>query len=83
MKAERGVTFVELDAILQEPADESLPPEQESFDDLGEGLGVTYGLTEELRIGEKERLRDQHRWELNPQCAEDYISRTHTRGRVV
>lgn len=36
---------------------------------------VIYEDGEPLRVGEKERRRDQHRWELEPASAEDYADR--------
>ena len=41
---------------------------------MGKAVGVTYGDTEELRVGEKRELIN--RWELNPASSEDYIERT-------
>lgn len=43
-----------------------------SNDDL-----VIYEDGEPLRVGEKERQRDRHRWELEPASAEDYVDRMH------
>jgi hypothetical protein len=28
-----------------------------------------------LKVGEKERERDRHRWELDPASSEDYVER--------
>jgi hypothetical protein len=36
---------------------------------------VIYEDGEPLRVGEKERQRDRHRWELEPASAEDYADR--------
>ena len=44
---------------------------------IGEALGLTYGYSEMLRFGEKERRRDAHRWELDPASADDYAERMH------
>jgi len=41
-------------------------PDQNGVDDLGRAMGVTYQDDEALRAGEKERSRDEHRWELDP-----------------
>jgi hypothetical protein len=54
----------------------SMPtPDQNVVDEIGEALGVTYEDNEELKAGEKERSRDQHRWELDPASSEDYKDR--------
>lgn len=45
-------------------------------DDLS-GL-VTYEDGEPLRVGQKERWRDCHRWELDPASSEDYVDRSRT-----
>src|SRR5512140_3969081 len=37
-------------------------PDQNVVDDIGRGMGVTYADDEELKVGEKERSRDKHRW---------------------
>ena len=37
---------------------------------------VIYEDGEPLRIGEKERRRDCHRWELDPASSEDYADRS-------
>ena len=50
-------------------------PEQNDTDDLGRAVGVTYSDDEELKVGEKERERDKHRWELDPASADDYQDR--------
>jgi hypothetical protein len=51
-------------------------PGQSVVDDIGRGMGVTYADDEELKVGEKERSRDIHRWELDPASSEDYKDRT-------
>ena len=50
-------------------------PGQNDVDELGKALGVTYADGEALRIGENQRSRDKHRWELDPASSEDYASR--------
>ena len=50
-------------------------PGQNDVDDLGRAIGVTYADGEELTGGEKQRLRDERRWELDPASADDYESR--------
>ena len=51
-------------------------PGQNDLDKMGKAVGVTYGDTEELRIGEKRGSRDKNRWELDPTSSEDYVDRT-------
>ena len=51
-------------------------PEQNVVDDIGRAMGVTYQDDEELKVGEKERERDRHRWELDPASSDDYQDRT-------
>jgi hypothetical protein len=54
----------------------SMPaPDQNVVEEIGEAIGVTYADDEELKVGEKERSRDQHRWELDPASSEDYRER--------
>lgn len=50
-------------------------PDQNVVDEYGAALGLTYKTDEELRFGDKEHSRDQHRWELDPASAEDYVER--------
>jgi len=50
-------------------------PGQNVIDDIGSAMGITYATDEELKVGEKERSRDKHRWELDPASAEDYKDR--------
>jgi hypothetical protein len=45
-------------------------------DDVGAAMGVTYADNEELKFGEKERSRDEKRWELDPASSDDYQERT-------
>lgn len=47
----------------------------DGFDEMGWAEGLDYQDGEPLRVGEKERERDQHRWELDPASAEDYSER--------
>jgi hypothetical protein len=56
-------------------AGSSQTPERNDLDARGRALGITYASDEELRPGEKERARDEHRWELDPASAEDYPAR--------
>lgn len=50
-------------------------PEQNNVQEMGEALGITYADNEELKVGEKERERDRHRWELDPASSDDYQDR--------
>ena len=60
----------------------SMPtPGQNDVEQIGEALGVTYQDDEELKVGEKERERDKHRWELDPASSDDYQDRTRDKNR--
>jgi len=50
-------------------------PDQDVVDDLGRAVGVTYADSEPLRPEEKERQRDEERWEVDPASSEDYVDR--------
>jgi len=50
-------------------------PEQNQVSDIGRAMGIEYADDEELKVGEKERERDRHRWELDPASSEDYVER--------
>ncbi|MCU1228390.1 MAG: hypothetical protein JWO97_1274 [Acidobacteria bacterium] len=50
-------------------------PEQNQVSDIGRAMGIEYADDEELKVGEKERERDRHRWELDPASSEDYRDR--------
>ena len=77
------VTGGDLDAQFEaaqfsgdESAVSSMPtPEHNVVDDIGRAMGVTYEDGEELKVGEKERSRDKHRWELDPASSDDYQDR--------
>lgn len=65
-----------------ESAVSSMPtPEHNMVDDIGKAMGVTYSDNEELRFGEKERSRDQKRWELDPASSDDYQDRVRDEDR--
>ena len=65
-----------------ESAISSMPtPEANVVDDIGRSIGVTYEDNEELKVGEKERSRDTHRWELDPASSDDYIDRVKDENR--
>jgi len=54
----------------------SMPtPEQNDVQEMGAAMGVSYQDNEELKVGEKERERDKHRWELDPASSDDYKER--------
>lgn len=54
----------------------SMPtPGQNNVQEMGEAMGISYEDNEELKVGEKERSRDKHRWELDPASSEDYKDR--------
>ena len=55
-------------------------PDQSVVDDIGRAMGVTYNDGEEIKAGEKERSRDEHRWELDPASSEDYNDRVRDEG---
>ncbi len=54
------------------PGGDNLTPDQESVEDMGEALGVSYQDNEELKGSDKVVERDKHRWELDPASADDY-----------
>ncbi|HYS53179.1 MAG TPA: DUF6335 family protein [Thermoanaerobaculia bacterium] len=56
-------------------------PGQDNVQEIGEAVGVTYQDNEELKVGEKERSRDQKRWELDPASSDDYQDRLRDRDR--
>jgi hypothetical protein len=46
-------------------------PDQDQVDEIGRAAGLTYRDDEPLNTGERLEERDRHRWELNPESAED------------
>jgi len=59
-----------------EAATGSMPtPEQNDVEETGRAMGINYQEGEELKVGDKERSRDKHRWELDPASADDYQER--------
>lgn len=46
-------------------------PDQDEVDEIGEAYGITYEDDEPLHTGEMLEERDEHRWELNPESAEE------------
>ena len=81
--ADPTITAGDLDAqweAAQFTGDESAvssmsTPDQNVVDDIGTAMGVTYQDAEELKVGEKERSRDEKRWELDPASSDDYRER--------
>ena len=57
----------------------SSTPDQNVVEETAGAMGITYADDEELKVGEKERSRDEHRWELDPASSEDYQDRVKTR----
>ncbi len=58
--------------VGEETVGGSVPtPDQDNVDELGEAVGLTYADDEPLGIDDKLEDRDRHRWELNPDSAED------------
>lgn len=82
--ADTTITAGDLDANFtnaQFSGDESAvssssTPDQNEVDEIGAAMGIQYASDEELKVGEKERSRDKHRWELDPASSEDYRDRT-------
>jgi len=60
------------DAPSGPPAEFRFTPDQESVEDMGQALGVSYEDNEELKGSDKVIERDKHRWELDPASADDY-----------
>jgi hypothetical protein len=56
-------------------------PDQNVVEELGDALGISYQIDEELHCGVKEEARDLHRWELDPASSEDYRERARAAGR--
>jgi hypothetical protein len=54
------------------PGGDNLTPDQDSVEEIGEALGVSYEDNEELKGSDKVIERDKHRWELDPASADDY-----------
>ncbi|HEX9161655.1 MAG TPA: DUF6335 family protein [Thermoanaerobaculia bacterium] len=55
-------------------------PDQNVVEEIGAAMGVRYEDSEELKVGDKERGRDEHRWELDPASSEDYVERVRDEG---
>lgn len=50
-------------------------PDQNDTEENAAAMGISYAADETLKVGEKERERDKHRWELDPASSEDYKDR--------
>lgn len=46
-------------------------PDQDVVEEIGEAMGIEYDDDEPLQTGDKLAERDQNRWELDPESAED------------
>ena len=46
-------------------------PDQDMVEEIGKAYGITYAEDEPLRTGEKLAERDEHRWELDPESADE------------
>ena len=55
-------------------------PGQNDTEETAAAMGIRYADDEELKVGEKERSRDEHRWELDPASSDDYEERVKDRG---
>ncbi len=74
--------FESAESSGDESAISSMPtPEVNVVDDIGRSIGVTYEDNEELKVGDKERSRDTHRWELDPASSDDYLDRVKDENR--
>lgn len=70
-----GGPWVAVESVAEERASASAG-DQDLVDEIGKAIGVTYADGEPLRVGQKEREHDLHRWELDPASAEDYNDRS-------
>ncbi len=57
------------------PISDMPSPEIVEVEQIGRSMGIEYNDDEPLKVGEKERERDIHRWELDPASSEDYKDR--------
>jgi hypothetical protein len=55
-------------------------PGQNDTEETAAAMGIRYADDEELKVGEKERSRDEHRWELDPASSDDYQERVKDQG---
>jgi hypothetical protein len=54
------------------PGGDNPTPDQDVVDEIGRALGVEYEDDEELQGGDEIAERDRHRWELDPNSADDF-----------
>lgn len=57
------------------PLGETPTPDQSVADEVGRAIGIEYADDEPLKVGDKEKARDDRRWELDPASSEDYLDR--------
>src|SRR4029450_10179869 len=57
------------------PGGDNPTPDQDVVDEIGRAVGVQYDDNEELKGEAKIAKRDKHRWELDPNSAEDFNDR--------
>jgi len=62
----------------ESPVSSMTTPDGNVVGEIGRAMGIDYADDEELKVGEKERERDRHRWELDPASSEDYVERNKT-----
>jgi len=55
-------------------------PDQDTVEELGKAVGLTYEDAEPLHTTEKIDARDEHRWELDPASSEGYEERMKNEG---
>jgi len=51
-------------------------PDQSDVDVIGEAVGLEYEDNEELNLLDKVKIRDEWRWELEPESSEDFKERS-------
>jgi uncharacterized protein DUF6335 len=81
--ADPTITAGDLDATWENaqfsgdetPLGETPTPDQAVADEVGRAIGIEYADDETLKVGEKEKARDERRWELDPASSEDYLDR--------
>jgi len=81
--ADPTITAGDLDATWENaqfsgdetPFADSPTPDQAVADEVGRSIGIEYADDEPLKVGEKEKARDDRRWELDPASSEDYLDR--------
>jgi hypothetical protein len=56
-------------------------PGQNDVAEMGKAIGIEYADDEPLKVGEKERSRDENRYELDPASSEDWQQRNRDRNK--